>query len=63
MGMMTASDQLHASADPARIMRLSTSTPATAAFLPSYFSPLVYLIGVSAFVVVGEGPMRRRLWR
>ena len=31
----------------------------TASFLPYYFSPLAYLIGVTTFVLAGEGVVRR----
>ena len=38
---------------------LTTLGYAGAAFFPSYFSPLAYLIGVIAFILAGRGALRR----
>jgi hypothetical protein len=50
-------------ARPGWLILLSTLGYAAALLLPYYFSPLIYLIGVMAFVLAGEGPMRQRARR
>jgi hypothetical protein len=42
---------------------LSTLGYTAALLLPYYFSPLAYLIGIMAFVLAGEGPVRQRARR
>ena len=46
-------------ARPGWLILLSTLGYLTALLLPYYFSPLAYLIGVAAFVLAGEGAVRR----
>ena len=44
---------------PGWLILLSTLGYLTALLLPYYFSPLAYLIGITAFVLAGEGAVRR----
>ena len=46
-------------ARPGWLMLLSTLGYLTALLLPYYFSPFAYLIGVTVFVLAGEGAVRR----
>ena len=46
-------------ARPGWLILLSTLGYVTALLLPYYFSPLAYLIGIAAFVLAGEGAVRR----
>ena len=50
-------------ARPGWLILLSTLGYTAALLLPYYFSPLIYLIGVMAFVLAGEGPVRQRARR
>jgi cell division protein FtsW (lipid II flippase) len=48
---------------PGWLILLSTLGYAAALLLPYYFSPLAYLLGVMAFVLAGEGPLKQRVRR
>ena len=48
---------------PGWLVLLSTLGYVIALLLPYYFSPLAYLIGVIAFVLAGEGPVKQRARR
>jgi cell division protein FtsW (lipid II flippase) len=50
-------------ARPGWLILLSTLGYAAALLLPYYFSPLAYLLGVMAFVLAGEGPLKQRVRR
>lgn len=50
-------------ARPGWLILLSTLGYAVALLLPYYFSPLAYLIGITCFVVAGEGAVRPRVRR
>jgi hypothetical protein len=46
-------------ARPGWLIALATCGYAAALLFPSYFSVLAYLIGITAFVIAGEGAVRR----
>jgi len=50
-------------ARPGWFILLSTLGYALALLLPSYFSLLSYLIGIAAFVMAWEGPLKQRVRR
>jgi hypothetical protein len=50
-------------ARPGWLILLSTLGYVAALLLPYYFSPIAYLIGITCFVIAGEGAVQRRVRR